>query len=451
MVAYPGAVTAADTVVTLRLPEPPDPACVFDAFASESHRFWLDAGPRAGSGWSWVGTGLPDAPDAVYATPGTTRVHPQAPWGAFPLGWVGWVGYEAGVRRLGLTPHPDPEPMPAERWLRVSGMVAFDHTGGEAWVVADSDRRAARIVALLGASHPEPSGPAASPEPPVGVTARTTPHEYHDRIRAAQESIAAGDAYQLCLTTRFALTGSLDPVAAHRRLRALSPSPRGAIILSDDHAIVSSSPEQFLELRDGVVRTRPIKGTRRRADDAAADVALAAELRSSAKERAENAMIVDLVRNDLTRVCEPGTVSVEDMLTVESYRTVHQLVSGVAGVLRAGVTIGDVLEAAFPAGSMSGAPKVSAIGLLAALEDAPRGVFGGCYGWVGRDGSADLAMTIRTLAIHPGGAYVGAGGGITALSDPADEVGEVALKAAPVLAAAGTGLPREWRDRVPVP
>lgn len=443
--------TAADTVVAIRLPEPPDPPDVFDAFSSEPHRFWLDAGPGAATGWSWVGAGLPDNSETVYATPATARARQQAPGGPFPLGWVGWVGYEAGVRRLGVTPHPVREPMPEERWLRVTGMVAFDHAGGQAWLLADSERRAARIAGLLDAARSRSTAPVPPQGPPLGVTARTTPDAYLNRIRAAQEFIAAGDAYQLCLTTRFAVTDAVDPVAAHRRLRAASPSPRGAIILSDSCAIVTSSPEQFLELRDGVVRTRPIKGTRPRSDDAVADAALAEALRTSPKERAENAMIVDLVRNDLSRVCEPGTVSVEDLLTVETYRTVHQLVSGVAGVTRPGVTIGGILDAAFPAGSMTGAPKLSAIGLLAALEDGPRGVFGGCCGWIGRDGSADLTMTIRALATHPGGGYVGAGGGITALSDPAAEVGEVALKAAPVLAAAGAGLPRQWRERLPVP
>ncbi len=443
--------TAADTVVAIRLAESPDPRDAFDAFSSEPHRFWLDAGPDADAGWSWVGSGVPEKPGRVYATPAATRTGPHPRGGPFPLGWVGWVGYEAGVRRLGPVRHRRPDPMPAERWLRVTGMVAFDHVAGHAWVLADSQREAARIASLLAATRPPASPAPPSHGPPLGVVARTTPDAYLARVLAAQEFIAAGDAYQLCLTTRFTVTDAVDPVAAHRRLRAASPSPRGAIIVSGPCAIISSSPEQFLELREGVVRTRPIKGTRPRSDDPVADAALADALRSSPKERAENAMIVDLVRNDLGRVCEPGTVSVEDLLTVESYRTVHQLVSGVAGIIRNGVTIGGILDAAFPAGSMTGAPKLSAIGLLAALENGPRGVFGGCYGWVGRDGSADLAMTIRTLATHPGGAYVGAGGGITALSEPAAEVGEVALKAAPVLAAAATCLPGEWRDRLPVP
>jgi anthranilate synthase component 1 len=452
-------VTAADTAVAIRLPDPPDPAAAFAAFAPAGHRFWLDAGPGADSGWSWVGMGVPESPTTVHALPAAAAARADAPSGPFPLGWVGWVGYEAGVRRLGMTRRPGGEPMPPERWLRVTGMVAFDHVAGRAWMLAGSESEAAHATALLRKPRVGRSVPISCPQLPEAtadgaggtVRARTDPRGYRDRIGAAQEAIAAGDAYQLCLTTRFTVTGAVDPVAAHRSLRILSPSPRGAIILSGAHGIVSSSPEQFLDIRGGVVRTRPIKGTSARSDDPVADAALATALRHSPKERAENAMIVDLVRNDLTRVCEPGTVSVEDLLTVESYRTVHQLVSGVAGVIRTGVTIGAVLDAAFPAGSMTGAPKISAIGLLAALEDGPRGVFGGCYGWVGRDGSADLAMTIRTLATHPRGAYVGAGGGITALSDPAAEVREVALKAAPVLAAAGADLPQEWRDRVPLP
>lgn len=450
--------TAADSVVAIPLADPPEPAAAFAAFASADHRFWLDAGPGADSGWSWVGMGVPDSPAAVHAHPIAAAGRADAASGPFLLGWVGWVGYEAGVRRLGMTARPGAEPMPAERWLRVTAMIAFNHSAEHAWVLAVSDREAARAMTLLCVPRATGSVPGSPPwstsaADGVGTTARPRidPRAYRDRILAAQEAIAAGDAYQLCLTTRFTVAGAVDPVAAHRRLRILSPSPRGAIILSGARGIVSSSPEQFLHIRGGVVRTRPIKGTRARSDDPVSDAAGARALRDSAKERAENAMIVDLVRNDLARVCEPGTVSVEDLLTVESYRTVHQLVSGVAGVIRSGMTIGGILDAAFPAGSMTGAPKISAIGLLAALEGAPRGVFGGCYGWVGRDGSADLAMTIRTLATHPRGAYVGAGGGITALSDAAAEVGEVALKAAPVLAAAGAELPQEWRDLVPLP
>ncbi|MDR2997701.1 MAG: chorismate-binding protein, partial [Microbacterium sp.] len=174
------------------------------------------------------------------------------------------------------------------------------------------------------------------------------------------------------------------------------------------------------------------------------DAALAAELRASEKERAENVMIVDLMRNDLSHVGEPGTISVERLWQVESYPAVHQLVSTVSATLRAGTTVDDLIEAAFPAGSMTGAPKLSAMTILHELEGAPRGVYSGCFGWIGLDGSADLGMVIRSILIEDSTAYVGAGGGITWLSDAAEEAAEVATKARAPLAALGAVVPEEW-------
>jgi para-aminobenzoate synthetase component I len=240
------------------------------------------------------------------------------------------------------------------------------------------------------------------------------------------------------------VTGPVDPVAAFHALRAATPAHHGGLIRSGPHALVSASPEQFLEVRDGVARTRPIKGTRPRSTDPTRDDALAAELLASPKERAENVMIVDLMRNDLSRVCEPETVAVDGLFEVESYPAVHQLVSTVTGRLRPRTTVGDLLAATFPAGSMTGAPKLSAMTILHGLEDAARGVFSGCFGWIGRDGALDLAMVIRSVVVHPGGAYVGAGGGITWGSEAAAEVAEVGVKARGPLAAIGADLPAGW-------
>jgi anthranilate synthase component 1 len=233
-------------------------------------------------------------------------------------------------------------------------------------------------------------------------------------------------------------------VQTYRRLRAATPAHHGGLVVSGPVALASASPERFLEIADGMVRTRPIKGTRPRGETAETDAALAAELVASEKERAENVMIVDLMRNDLSRVCVPGTVAAERLLEVESYAAVHQLVSTVAGRLETGTTVGDVLDAAFPAGSMTGAPKLSAMTILHDLERGPRGVFAGCFGWVGDDGALDLAMVIRSVVTHPGGAYVGAGGGITWHSVAADEVAEVGVKARGPLAALGADVPTGW-------
>jgi anthranilate synthase component 1 len=280
------------------------------------------------------------------------------------------------------------------------------------------------------------------------VRARHAPDEYAALIERCRDAIREGDAYQLCLTTRFDVEASVDPVQAYARLRASTPAHHGGFIRSGDVALLSASPERFLHVESAagaaVVRTRPIKGTRPRGADAAADVALADELRRSEKERAENVMIVDLMRNDLSRVCVPGTVGVDGLLEVESYPAVHQLVSTVSGRLRPGTTLGGILDATFPAGSMTGAPKLSAMTILHALEGGPRGVFSGCFGWVGDDGAADLAMVIRSIVVRPGSAYVGAGGGITWRSDAAAEVAEVGIKARGPLAAVGAALPPGW-------
>jgi para-aminobenzoate synthetase component I len=191
------------------------------------------------------------------------------------------------------------------------------------------------------------------------------------------------------------------------------------------------------------VRTKPIKGTRPRGATLADDLRLRAELEASEKERAENVMIVDLMRNDLGRVCVTGSVGVRHLLEVESYAQVHQLVSTVEGRLRPGLTAIDAVGAAFPAGSMTGAPKLSAMRILAGLEQGPRGVYAGCFGVLAADGSADLAMVIRSLRFRDGTVTIGAGGGITALSVPEEELEEVQVKAAALLRAAGLRPPGE--------
>jgi len=424
-----------------------DPADLFRAGpARASHAFWLDAGPDARTGWSWMGIGEPAGlPTDIPLQQRETGSIP----GGFAGGWVGWAGYDGAAATAGA-PATSDGLAPDRAALAVRRLVAFDHAARSAWLIAPqtelTDARAqldvwrARLADLA-------AGPAAQASVRI-ASARHAPDDYVDLIERCRGAIRAGDAYQLCLTTRFELAADaaapIDPVAVYLRLRDAQPAHHGGYIRVGDHALLSASPEQFLHVADGIVRTRPIKGTRPRGADAVADAALAHELVESVKERAENVMIVDLMRNDLQRVCLPGTVAAERLLEVESYPAVHQLVSTVAGRLRDGVTLGELLDAAFPAGSMTGAPKLSAMTILHSLEGAARGVYAGCFGWVGRGGRVDLAMTIRSIVVHPGGAYVGAGGGITWLSDPADEVAEVAVKARGPLAALGVALPPEW-------
>ncbi|MDL9979634.1 anthranilate synthase component I family protein [Microbacterium sp. ASV49] len=397
--------------------------------------FWLDAGPAAVSGWSWLGVGSPAATDDVRAV---RCGGAAAEAGPFHGGYVGWLGYEDGAERAGA-PIAEPDAgIPSSAWLRADRFVGFDHATRTAWVFAEDAEAFARELDLWDRD------PAATLPPSRAVRARHEPAEYAELVTACRAAIREGDAYQLCLTTRFEVDGVVDDVSAYLNLRRATPAHHGGFIRIDGVALASASPERFLEVQDGVVRTHPIKGTRPRGTDAASDAALKAELRASPKERAENVMIVDLMRNDLARVADTGTVVVENLLEVESYPAVHQLVSAVAARIAPGTTVGRLWDAAFPAGSMTGAPKLSAMTILHRLEGAPRGVFAGCFGWVGDDGGMDLAMVIRSIVVHRRGAYVGAGGGITWGSIPADEVAEVGVKARAPLAALGASLPPGW-------
>ena len=426
--------------------------------AAAEHAFWLDAGPDATSGWSWLGVGsaVGTFPRDLIVGGAAGAPAPAVP-GGFAGGWVGWIGYDAGARAAGAPAAFEAEP-PEEVALLAERLVAFDHAAREAWLVAPAaviDAFAADVASWRergAARHPAPSGAerghrGASSHSPRHATARHTPAEYAALIARCRAAIRAGEAYQLCLTTRFSVSAGaapVDDVETYLRLRRALPSHHGGWVRSGGYALLSASPEQFLHVADGVVRTKPIKGTRPRSADPAEDAAAARELVESPKERAENVMIVDLMRNDLQRVCHPGTVAAERLLAVESYPAVHQLVSTVAGRLRAGTTLGELLEATFPAGSMTGAPKLSAMSILHGLERAPRGVFAGCFGRVRADGALDLAMTIRSIVVHPDGADVGAGGGITWLSEAGDEVAEVAVKARGPLRALGATLPAGW-------
>ncbi|MFE7844987.1 anthranilate synthase component I family protein [Microbacterium sp. NPDC057407] len=418
-----------------------EPEAVFmGLFADDDRAFWLDAGPAATTGWSWVGSGTPGDVEAVMGVVCAADTGDEWRAGPFRGGWVGWQGYDDAAARAGAPARREAE-VPGALWLRVTSFLAFDHDARRAWAVGPEveARRLADAVR-------DAAGAVAPPSSPATVVARPrhAPDRYADLIERCRERIRAGDAYQLCLTTRFEVTGRVAPVETFRRLRELTAAHHGGLIAAPGASLASASPEQFLEVRDGIVRTRPIKGTRPRGAGPVADAAVAAELQASEKERAENVMIVDLMRNDLSRVCEPGSVGVDALLEVETYPAVHQLVSTVSGSLEPGTTVGALLAAAFPAGSMTGAPKLSAMTILEELEAAPRGVFAGCFGWVGVDGALDLAMVIRSIVVHPGGAYVGAGGGITWRSDAAAEVAEVAVKARGPLAALGAALPPGW-------
>jgi anthranilate/para-aminobenzoate synthase component I len=385
-----------------------EPERAFSALSGhQPNVFWLD--DALGDGWSYVGHG--DEISVTVPSPllGAGSRHGDDP--PFRSGWVGWHGYEGDAR-----------------FLRVDGMHAFHHPTGRVF------RRGAPLAPSTEPAAASAAGPA------VTGHWRHSDDDYLRMIHACQSAIRAGDAYQLCLTNMWHAPQRAggDETIWHR-LRRANPSHHGGFLRIGDTTLLSTSPEQFIAIEGDTIRTRPIKGTRPRGGTEDQDAALAAELSGSTKERAENLMIVDLMRNDLALVAEVGSVSVPELLVVERYRHVHQLVSTVTARLRAGLDLAAVIAALFPAGSMTGAPKISAMAILRRLERGPRGVYSGVFGYIGDDGTVDLAMVIRSIVLNPQGTWIGAGGGITVLSDPAAELAEQKLKAAALIAALAPG------------
>ena len=480
------------SIHSIPLPEWWDPARAFQAlYGSSRHAFWLDAGAGAEAGVSYLGAAgprsrfvtasvadgtitvtVPEDPSAPSITTPETifeflredlagadaREATDAPGGdagagegGFRLGWVGWLGYELGAQTVGTPVHNSRYPDAA--FLEVDRMIAFDHAARTVTLLARRfpGEAEAGILDWTRSVHdtllasPEPAARALPAAPPAAARPgsvvarwRHDAAQYAELIRRCQAAIREGDAYQLCLTNEIRVDARPDPVDAYLTLRSGSPSHHGGLLRFGDTALLSASPEQFLEVtRGGAITTKPIKGTSRRSSRPARDRELRAELESSEKERAENLMIVDLMRNDIGRIAALGSVTVSKLLAVESYAHVHQLVSTVEARLAAGLTGVDAVASCFPAGSMTGAPKVSAMTILDGLEDGPRGIYSGVFGYLGLDGAVDLAMVIRSIVLDPDGAAIGTGGGITALSDPVAEIEETRIKAAALLVALG--------------
>jgi para-aminobenzoate synthetase len=264
--------------------------------------------------------------------------------------------------------------------------------------------------------------------------------QYLADIARCQAALAAGESYEVCLTDQISTDASPDPWALYRVLRRANPAPFAAYLRLGALTVLSSSPERFLSVdRAGRVEARPIKGTARRSADPIEDAALCAELTSDEKTYAEHLMIVDLLRNDLGRVCEIDTVRVPELMVVEQYPTVHQLISTITGTLEAHRTPVQCVRACFPGGSMTGAPKLRTMSIIDETERVARGVYSGAIGYFGLDGSVDLSIVIRTIVMRPGATTIGAGGAIVIQSDPGDEFDEILLKArAPMSAIART-------------
>ena len=297
----------------------------------------------------------------------------------------------------------------------------------------------AEVVARL--AGPRPHRPAVPPPAPVATedlpaaTSSMPDGAYIAAVERIQEHVRAGDTFQTVLSQRLSVTTDVDPLDLYRVLRVINPSPYLFLLDTGAAHVVGSSPEALVQVQDRRVVTWPIAGTRRRGADADEDRALADELLADAKERAEHVMLVDLARNDLGRVCTPGTVQVDQLMEVERYSHVMHLVSAVSGRLRDGVGAVDVLRAAFPAGTVSGAPKVRAMELIDELEPTRRGPYAGAVGYLDLAGDMDTCITIRTVVLHDGVAHVQAGAGVVADSVPAAEERETRDKARAMLAA----------------
>lgn len=385
------------------------------------HGFWLD--DSLGETVSYVGLGTP-----LPASDGFAELDVESDG---PISRVGWVPYGERASTMDVAIGHEQHPRP--RILRVDRAVEFDHQSGAVTVYSLDVGKGSEWASILESLEDfEPAELLVVEETPRTAHWRDTPAEYAKHIEACKTRIGEGDAYQLCLTTSVAVPGPIDSITTYLRLRCAAPTRYGGLIRSEGVTLLSASPESFLTVRDGIASTQPIKGTRRRSADPAEDDKLKRELVESDKERAENLMIVDLCRNDLSTVCVVGTVNVPALHVVETYSTVHQLVSTVTGEVAPGVSAGDVARALFPAGSMTGAPKRAAVEILSALETAERGIYSGVFGFSGSNGMS-LAMTIRSIVVDRDGATIGVGGGITSGSSAPDEIREVGVKAAALL------------------
>jgi para-aminobenzoate synthetase len=400
-----------------QIPLPVAPETLFRGlFSQERYAFWLDSSMVSpNSRFSFMGTGSEIVHD--FASHDVEVHAPPLPF-EFIGGYVGYLGYPSTKHR---------SPFPDACLLRVDRFLAIDHVENTLWLVScgEPDPEMERRIAEL-KDCPREFPPSA----PVEFTLATERDEYLRLIAECQARIAAGESYEICLTNQLHVKTDISPLVYYEALRKLNPAPHSAYLHLDDIDVACSSPERFLRIdTSGKVESRPIKGTIRRGANPQEDAALRSALACSEKNRAENLMIVDLTRHDLGRVCLPGSVHVPQMMEVESYATVHQLVSTVAGQLAPGKTAMDCIRAAFPGGSMTGAPKRRTLEILDELEPEARGIYSGSIGYIGFNGATDLNIVIRTAVFHQGVASIGVGGAIVYQSQPEDEWDEMLLKA----------------------
>ena len=383
----------------------------------------------------------------------------------FSSGMVGYLGYDVKREQeptLG-EPLPDDLGVPDMVMMLAADMAVLDHDGGEVWLIANavnydnSPERAERawadavgrvraMAARLCAPRPAMLATTREVAPPV-VQDQRAPGEFQRLVEEAKEHVRAGDVFQVVPSQRFDVPVTASALDIYRELRVTNPSPYLFLLRLPGFDLVGSSPEALVTVQDGVATTRPIAGTRPRGRDEAEDCRLADELLADEKERAEHLMLVDLGRNDLGRVCVPGTVAVTRFMHIGRYSHVMHLEASVTGVVGPGVSGLDVTMACFPAGTLSGAPKLRAMQIIGELEVTRRGPYGGVVGYFDFAGNADAAITIRSAVLKDGVAHVQAGAGIVADSVPDNEDAETRSKAAamiPALGRAQASVPLAW-------
>ncbi len=464
--------TPVSAFLKLRALAPGEPAFLLES---------ADQGQRVGR-WSFIGFcprsvlrwSLADGGDPYALAAEQVARYRQAPMPdgidapPFMGGAVGFFGYDLvrTVEPLG-EPGPDPLGLPDMALMLSDALVAFDHLRHTITILANADleaepdvaRARARASALVGEircalagpvppahEHPHADHAADVPSQPARAMpefqSNMTGEQFEAMVARIVEYVNAGDAFQVVPSQRWSAPSPVQPFSIYRGLRTVNPSPYMYFLDFGDFQVVGASPEPLLTVSsagrpDGraLVSTRPIAGTRPRGANVAEDEQIARELLEDEKERAEHVMLVDLGRNDLGRVCEPGTVAVETFMSVETYSHVMHIVSSVTGLLREGVSAMDALRSALPAGTLSGAPKVRAMQIIDELEPIKRGGYGGAIGYLGYGGDLDTAIHIRTVVVKDGVAHVQAGGGTVADAKPAYELAESEAKARAVLQA----------------
>ncbi|NQV92698.1 MAG: anthranilate synthase component I family protein [Candidatus Aquiluna sp.] len=402
-------------------------------FGSKPNSFWLDREHHHDARFSIIGSGPKTSQLPKYAK---DEQNHNLPFGFRP-GFVGVIEYEL----------PEKGPLVVSG-IEVDRAFVYDHDNRAMFFVGEFVDRASfadwfhAALLRLALAGGDAANYALSHDAATAASfeVKDTKNDYLANIEKAKDQITKGEIYQLCLTTELSADYVGDPLALFLRLRKDHGAPYCSYLKVDGVSYLSISPERFLTVSGVRVTSSPIKGTRARSSDPEIDSALQASLGADEKERAENLMIVDLIRNDLSSVCTAQSITVESLLALRSYSTVHQLESDVAGELADTKTGFDALSSLFPGGSMTGAPKIRACALIAELENRPRGAYSGAIGWVSPSGDMDLGMVIRTAIFKNQTVSISVGGGITSGSDPETEHAEMQLKALALVQAMGASV-----------